>query len=44
MVFGADSPDMTGGSFTLRLAPEPSEPGLSLRIWDFNDAPLLELP
>jgi hypothetical protein len=42
--FGADGPDMTGGSFLLRLAPDPIEADLSLRIWDFADQLLLELP
>ena len=42
--FAADGPDMTGGSFVLHLAPDPPEAQLGLRIWDFDEQVLLELP
>ena len=44
VIFGADSPNMIGGSFPLQLAPDPGESGLTLRIWDFEGTLLLELP
>ena len=43
-MFGAGSPNMTGGSFPLQVAPDPTEPALTLRIWDFEGTLLLELP